>query len=256
MRSFNSLKLSLVIFFVFAGLSFPSVKAIGGTASPEDTSSAKDTAGLLKQAMEDFHQILMPLWHESYPKKDFRVIRDKAKDLQQKLMALIRVPPPADLSKDEERLLEFFSLRQELAFQVTQVNLAATDEPDSTLASAFEKMHWAYEELAKFFAVQIKELDQFHETLYFLWHKALPQRNYQAIKDTAPVLKSEVDSLMKVPLPSGCKVKSEEFDKGKTALKDAVYMLVDACAKGSEENIDASLKAVHDRFVELNLLLR
>jgi hypothetical protein len=117
-------------------------------------------------------------------------------------------------------------------------------------------MHWSYEELAKIFTVDIEELDQFHETLYFLWHKALPERNYQAIKDTAPVLKTEVDSLMKVPVPSACKIKSEEFDKGKAALKDAVYQLADACAKGSEDEIDASLKAVHDRFVELNLLLR
>ena len=264
MRSFNSLKLWLVIVLVVVGLSFPTIKAMGDTTPPaenpakteEDTSSVKDTAGLLKQAMEDFHQVLMPLWHESYPKKDFQTIRDKAKVLQQKLMALIRVPPSADLSQDEERLREFLSKRQELAFNVMELGRAAKDQPDSTLASAFESMHWAYEELTKFFAVDIEELNQFHETLYFLWHKALPERDYQAIKDTAPVLKTEVDSLMKVPVPSACKIKNEEFEKGKTALKDAVYMLVDACAKGTEDEIDASLKAVHDRFVELNLLLR
>jgi hypothetical protein len=264
MRSFNSLKLWLVVFFVFAGLSFPTVKAMGSTTSPaenpakteEDTSSTKDTAGLLKQAIEDFHQVLMPLWHESFPKKDFQTIRDKAKELEQKLMALIRVPPSAELSRDEERLRDYLSKRQELAFSVMELGRAAKDQPDSTLASAFESMHWSYEELAKFFAVDIEELDQFHETLYFLWHKALPERDYQAIKDTAPVLKTEVDSLMKIPVPSACKVKIEEFEGGKTALKDAVYMLVDACAKGSEDEIDAGLKAVHDRFVDLNLLLR
>ncbi len=264
MQRLGSLKLWAIIVLLFVGMSFMFVRTGKATAPPaenpekteEDTSSAKDTAVLLKQAMEDFHQVLMPLWHESYPKKDFQTIRDKSKELQQKLMALIRVPPSADLSQDEEKMREFLSKRQEFAFLVTQVNQAAKDEPDSTLALAFESMHWAYEELAKFFTVQIEELDQFHETLYFLWHKALPERDYQAIKDTTPVLKTEVDSLMKTPLPSVCKIKSEEFDKGKAALKDAVYQLAETCDKGTEDEIDASLKAVHDRFVELNLLLR
>lgn len=264
MRCSRSLKFSLTLISLFVALSFLSARADEKTGSATESSgerddsvsSAPDTAGLLRTAMDDFHQVLAPLWHESYAEEDFKTIREKAEVLQQKLMALIRVPAPADLSQDEEKLHTFLAKRQELAFHVIQVNLAAEEGPDSSLASAFESMHWAYEELEKFFAVQIKELDQFHETLYFLWHKALPERNYEAIKKTAPVIKAEIDSLMKVPVPTGCKIDKEEFEKRKAALKDAVYGFAETCEKGSEDDIDKSLRAVHDRFEELNQLLR
>jgi hypothetical protein len=259
MRCSPSFKVSLILVFLFVGLSFMLAKA-DEESTPAQTdqsvSAAPDTADLLRKAMDDFHEVLMPLWHESFAEEDFKTIREKAPLLQEKIMTLIRVPAPAELSQDEEKLREFLSKRQELAFNVMQVNLEAKDGPDSSLTTAFEKMHWSYEELEKFFAVQIKELDQFHETLYFLWHRALPERNYEAIKETAPVFKTEADSLMKIPLPSACKVKGEDFEKSKAALRDAVYALATSCEKGTEDDIDKSLRAVHDRFAELNSLLR
>lgn len=264
MRCSRSLKFSLTLISLFVALSFLSAKADEKTGSATESSgerddsvsSAPDTADLLRMAMDDFHEVLKPLWHESYAEKDFKTIREKAEVLQQKILALIRIPAPADLSGNEEKLHTFLSKRQELAFNVMEVNRAAKDGPDSTLASAFESMHWTYEELEKFFAVQIEELDQFHETLYFLWHRALPARDYEAIRKTAPVLKAEIDSLMKVPVPPGCNIKGEEFEKRKAALKDAVYGFAETCEKGSEDDIDAALKAVYGRFEELNSLLR
>jgi len=245
--------------FFFVGWSF--LLAVADEESTpaerdESVSAAPDTANLLKAAMDDFHEVLAPLWHESYAEEDFKTIREKAPVLQQKILALIRIPAPADLSPNEEKLHTFLAKRQELAFNVMELNRAAKDGPDSTLASAFESMHWTYEELVKFFAVQIEELDQFHETLYFLWQRALPARDYEAIKKTAPVFTAEMDSLMKVPVPAGSKIEEEEFEKRKAALKEAVYGLAETCEKGSEDDIDAALKAVRDRFAELNMLLR
>ena len=264
MHCSRSFRFSLIIVFLFAGLSFLSASADEKTGSATESSgerddsvsSAPDTTDLLRMAMDDFHAVLRPLWHESYAEEDFKTIREKAPLLQQKIMALIRVPAPAELSQDEEKLHTFLSKRQELAFFVMEVNRAAKDGPDSTLASAFETMHWGYEELEKFFAVQIKELDQFHETLYFLRHRALPERNYDAIRKTAPVIKAEMDSLMTIPVPSGCNIEGEEFEKRKAALKDAVYGFAQVCEKGTEDDIDAALKAVNASFEELNTLLR
>jgi hypothetical protein len=257
MRATDRFRLSAVLLLLlFVGFVCPSLRAEDQGSAGDSTSTAPDTVDLVKKAMEDFHEVLRPLWHESFAEGDLETIREKAPVLTQKLMTLLKVKPPAKLGKDEEKLRNFMAKRQELAFQVTQVDQAAKEGPDSTLSSAFEAMHWAYEELEKVFAEPIKELDSFHETLYFLWHKALPERDYQAIRKTAPVLKAEIDSLVKASLPEGCKVKQEEFDKKRTALKDAVYQFAERCEKGSQDEIDASLVAVHDKFVALNLLLR
>jgi hypothetical protein len=264
MRSRSTLRFSVLpVLFLLVGFGLTTARAEDQTKSGEvsarteqDSTAVPDTIDRVKMAMEDFHQVMMPLWHESFPKQDYQTIREKAPMLRERLMVLIRVQPPAKLKEDEEKLRDFQAKRQELAFHVTQVGLAAKDGPDSTLASAFEGMHWAYEELEKVFAEPLKELESFHETLYLLWHKALPERDYKTIKETAQVLKTEADSLMKASLPEGCKVKKEEFDKRRGALKDEVYQLAEKSERGTEDEIDLSLKAVHDKFVELNQLFK
>jgi len=227
----------------------------GLTKTEEGVSSAPDTTDSLKMAMDDFHQVLAPLWHQAFLDRDFKTIREKAPLLQEKLMNLVKVKLPTHLEKDKKKE-SFLLKRQYLIVSVDQVVRAAADTVDSSLASTFEEMHWAYEELEKVFAVPIKELDSFHQTLYFLWHKALPEKDYDAIRKTTPVLKAEVDSLMKVTLSYGCAKKKAEFEKRKSALKEAVYGLVEVCEKGSDEKIEEGVSLVHERFVELNRLLR
>jgi hypothetical protein len=223
----------------------------------KSTSSEGDTTDFLRMTMNDFHDVMAPLWHQAFPEGDYQTIREKAPLLKEKLMSMLKVQLPSYLEQDEEKLESFFGKRQDLTFRVTEVVQAASDSADSILASTFERMHWAYEELEKVFAVPIKELDSFHETLYFLWHKALPNEDYDAIKKTVPVMKAEVDSLVKVPLPYVCAEKKDEFDKRKTALKDAVYQLAQACENGGDQKeIKEAVGLVHDKFVEINRFLR
>ncbi|NIM96936.1 MAG: hypothetical protein GTO24_02270 [candidate division Zixibacteria bacterium] len=265
MRSYRWLLLLMVFVLVFSGWGPSVARAEDETGSAPETSaqanetvsSAPDTTNLLRMAMDDFHNVMAPLWHEAFPKEDFKAIRGKAPLLKEKLMTLLKVKLPSDLEDDQEKLESFFAKRQELAFSVSQLAQAATDTVDSTLALALEQMHWAYEELEKVFAVPIEELDKFHETLYFLWHKALPTKDYDAIRKTAPVLKAEVDSLMKAPLPYGCAKKKDEFEKRKTALKDAVYQLAEVSEKETDgKKIEEALDAMHQKFMELNIFLR
>ncbi len=276
MRFNHNLKLGAILAFVIIGLilwSFGSrgnVLAQEKAAIPKDSaakaetpvsvapaktdSTAKDTTDHLTKAMEDFHSVLYPMWHEAYPKKDFKAIREQVPMFKQKLMALIVIPAPDNM--EEEKRQDFLTKRQELAFYVDQYSKAAADTVDSTLAKAFEQMHWGYEELDKVFMVEIKQLDKFHETLYFLWHKALPAEDYKAVKNTVPVLKAEMDSLMAFQLPASCQHIKADFEAKRTALKDAVYQLADVCQKGTNKQIDDALTLMHERFMELNMVLK
>lgn len=270
MSFYRSLKLGAVVAFLFLRLSLCGAKEEpkttwlkGGVATTEkpvrDTSeksasTVSDTTDLFMKAMDDFHETMAPLWHEAYPKKDFKSIREQAPQFQKKLYVLLRSPLPTNLEK--EKLDSLIAKRQWLSFYVSQLGLAAADTVDSVLASALEQLHWAYEEMEKVFAVEIKELDRFHQTLYFLWHEALPKKDYKSIKKTVIVLKAEMDSLMKVPLSYGCREKKEEFEKRKSALKEAVYQLALVCEKGTNQKIEEAMNLMHERFMELNRLLR
>jgi hypothetical protein len=276
MRFTRNLKLCSIFAFLLIGLMFWSFGVMGKAlaqkivVTPKDSaakaetpvsvapvktdSTTQDTTDQLTKAMNDFHSILYPLWHESYPNKDYKSIREKAPLFQQKLMVLIRIPAPDNM--EEAKREAFFTKRQELAFYVDQYIKAAADTVDSTLASAFEKMHWGYEELSKVFMVEIKQLDSFHETLYYLWHKALPEKDYEAVKKTVLVLKAEMDSLMLVKLPGSCYDIKDDFEAKRAALKDAVYQLVDVTQKGTEKQIDDALTLMHEKFMDLSSVLK
>ena len=276
MRFNHNLKLNSIFAFLLIGLMFWCFESMGKAQAqrvivvPKDSAAkvetptqdtiapsnvpAKDTTDKLAMALEDFHSVLAPMWHEAYPQKDFKAIREQAPLFKQKLMALIVIPAPDNM--DEPKREEFFTKRQELAFYVDQYTKAAADSTDSVLASVFEQMHWGYEELNKVFMVEIKQLDSFHETLYYLWHKALPAKDYDAVKKTVPVLKAEMDSLMLVKLPGSCYDIKDDFEVKRAALKDAVYQLADVCQKGTEKQIDDALTLMHDKFMELNMVLQ
>lgn len=257
MRFKFTFKLHLVLcLLVVFGLASLTAYSQDESQTSDSTTTVPGTVNPIKQAMEDFREVMTPLWEESYSQKDYQAIREKAPELREKIMALVMLRPTPDLEQDREKLNDFLRERQNLTIFVSQVEKAAKDGPDSTLASAFESVHWAYQELEKVFAERIKELENFHETLYFLWQRALPERDYDTIKQTTPVLVTEVDTLMKITLPQNFKVDREEFDKGRTALKDAVYQFADVCQTGSEDQIDSALKTVYDKYTELDELLK
>ncbi|HEX7401582.1 MAG TPA: hypothetical protein VF369_05325, partial [candidate division Zixibacteria bacterium] len=175
MRFNHNLNLNAIFAFLLIGLMFWSFGSTGKAQAqrvivvPKDsvakvetpakdtaepgTAPAKDTTDKLAMALEDFHSVLAPLWHEAYPIKDFKAIREQAPLFKQKLMTLIVIPAPDNM--DEPKREEFFTKRQELAFYVDQYTKAAADSTDSVLASVFEQMHWGYEELNKVFMVEI-----------------------------------------------------------------------------------------------------
>jgi len=269
-------KLNSIFAFLLIGLMFWSFGSMGKAQAqkvvivPKDSAAkvetpaqdttapsnapAKDTTDKLAMALEDFHSVLAPMWHEAYPIKDFKSIREQAPLFKQKLMTLIVIPAPDNMVQEKREA--FFTKRQELAFYVDQYAKAAADSTDSALAASFEKMHWGYEELDKVFMVEIKQLDSFHETLYYLWHKALPAKDYKAVKSTMPVLKAEMDSLMLVKLPGSCYDIKDAFEAKRAALKDAVYQLVDVCQKGTNKQIDEALTLMHEKFMELSSVLK
>ncbi|MGB8656446.1 MAG: hypothetical protein WCE90_01510 [Candidatus Zixiibacteriota bacterium] len=85
MRFYRSLKLSVIFVFLFVSFSLWHVRAeqktnatkdsvtrtekpIGVSAGKSDSTASVITDSL-GNALDDFHQILAPLWHEAFPKK-------------------------------------------------------------------------------------------------------------------------------------------------------------------------------------------
>jgi hypothetical protein len=146
----------------------------------------------------------------------------------------------------------FEQKRQALALATAKLDTVAKGTDDSLLALTVEELHTAYEQLVRVIAPRMMEIESFHLVLYPLWHQALPNSDYAAIKTAMPVLNAHMDTLMSAPVPEWLKDKETAISEKRAALKTAVDELGTACQSGSDADIKTKMTAMHERFRALD----
>ncbi len=95
-------------------------------------------SGPLSKGLTAFHDTLHPLWHESYPKKDYTTIKRKLPELKARAKDLGAVPlPPGARAKRAQR--------DALIKAIDAADAAKQD--DKKFGKAFSKVHDAFEAL-------------------------------------------------------------------------------------------------------------
>lgn len=125
-------------------------------------------------------------------------------------------------------------------------------DDDQALLLATENLHTAYAQLAFVFAPRVKELEEFHLVLYPLWHQALPDKNFKAIRDSAPLLQEKMDALMRVELSQRFKKIEPQFLERRKALRASVDELAKACGKKDDKRIEEKLDKMHTAYMDLD----
>ena len=106
--------------------------------------------------------------------------------------------------------------------------------------------------MARVLSPRTREIEQFHLVLYPLWHQALPDKDYQAIKAAIPSLEEKMDALMRAPFPQRFKALEPQFIQKREALKISVEELADVCRQNKEEKIIDKLTQMHEAYRELD----
>jgi hypothetical protein len=89
-------------------------------------------------------------------------------------------------------------------------------------------------------------MDSFHMIMAETFHPYMDSSNLQPIKDRAEALKQEAIKWANAPLPE--KVNNESVKANLLELKAKASALADIAKTGSDEEIAASLKELHDLF--------
>ncbi|MBM3274340.1 MAG: hypothetical protein FJZ00_04265 [Candidatus Sericytochromatia bacterium] len=125
-----------------AHLSEPGQKAGAVTPLHEVEKAMRDhhpVKGPLKPGLKSFHDTLHPLWHDYFPKKDYGSIKAKVGELERKARELAAVPlPPSARAQRAKRD----------ALSAAVKDLTASVQDDKKFASAFAKVHEAFEALS------------------------------------------------------------------------------------------------------------
>jgi len=127
-------------------------------AGPRTTAEEKDTETRSEvQALTDLHEVVVPLWHEAWPKKDFKMMKDLLPQARTGVAKVAEARLPGILREKQAAWDQgLVGLKDALA----RYEAAAASGSEPGLLDAVEALHSRYEGLVR---VPMKELDARYE---------------------------------------------------------------------------------------------
>lgn len=225
-------KLFLVTFFFI----FPIFASAQNEFKEETTTKIQELA--------DFHEIIYPIWHTAYPAKDYDALRSYVDEVNEKAEKIYNVKLPGILREKEEKWKKGV---EELKYAVEKYNEAASSGDDESLLNAAEELHSKYENLVRIIRPVIKELDEFHNILYVIYHKYYPDKKYEEIRKQCNALRETSSKLLSAKLPKRLESQKEKFDE----LTNNLIKSVDELCKAKDKDMDKAVEKMHSNYAAI-----
>ena len=228
------------LFFV---LSFPLHGALAQTANPH-AGELETRVGVLS----DFHGVIYQIWHTAWPEKNVGMLVDLLPQVKQYSDTLSRVKLDGILRDKQDAWDEGTARLKNI---VAEYGAAAAPADTAKLLDAAERLHAQYESLVRIVRPVTKELDEFHQVLYMIYHHYWPEKDLRMLPPAVDSLKVKMAALNKSTLPSRLKPKEGAFNAARADLAGTVDKLTAADAASSPEKFAADLEKVHDKYQSL-----
>lgn len=199
-------------------------------------------------ALDEFHEIMHPIWHESYPAKDYEALKKYSAEINEKANAVYSAVLPG-IQRDKqlkwnEGIVQFQSA-------VEDYNKYASADDHENLLKAAENLHSKYEMLVRIIRPVLKEVDDFHKTLYVVYHDYLPNKKYTTLGKVTDTLIKKAKAITKAKLPARLESKQEAFNKAASELLTAAQDLKKRVKGKNKISIDAAVENMHTKYENL-----
>jgi predicted transcriptional regulator len=199
-------------------------------------------------ALNAFHEVIYKIWHEAWPKKNTAMLQQLVSDVEKGISSVAASQLPGIL---RERKTAWDEGVKKLQSAGSEYKAAAAAKDDPKLLAVAEKLHGQFESLMRAIRPAMKELDEFHATLYMLYHHYLPQNEMARIKSTALDLKQKMAALNSAALPDRLKQKLQEFTAARADLSKSVDDLQTAIQSNAEKTIKGAVETLHTNYRKL-----
>lgn len=196
------------------------------------------------KALVEFHEIIYPIWHTAYPSKDIEALKSYVEEVNQKAEMIYSVKLPGILHEKEAKWKIGV---EEFKNAVNKYNEAAQGSDDQALLDAAEELHAKYENLVRIIRPIVKELDEFHKVLYVIYHKYLPDKKWNDIRNQCNSLKEKSQKVIEAKLPKKLESKSEQYKK----LADELIKSVDKLCKAKDKDMEKAVEDMHSKYEAL-----
>ena len=225
------------------------VSASQNSFSQVKVDSAEITASV--PALNDFHEIIYPIWHTAYPAKDINALKSFIPQIKKSMAAINEAVLPGIL-KDKEA--DWKKQLNELNVTAENYYAAAAKNDDDALLDAAEKLHHDFEMMVRVIRPAIQELYEYHQTLYIIYHKLYPEKKYDEIAALMDGLIQKASAIVKYPqdkLKKRLGDNASQFDLAAKELYTATISLKETLNGNDVKKKDEAVQRVHTLYQDL-----
>jgi hypothetical protein len=213
----------------------------------QDSTMAQEISGSVPE-LEEFHKVIYEIWHNGYPNKDYALLKNLVKDVNGYAEIIYTAKLPGILRDKESKWKEGLT---ELKKAVDDYNTAAASSDNEQLLNAAEALHAKFEMMVRIIKPVMKEVDDFHKVLYVVYHKYLPEKNYDAIKSVSEDLKSKAEAIVNAKPNKKVESKLEQFKAASVDLMNAANSLAEVCKGNDNAQIEKAVEEMHTKYQSL-----
>lgn len=199
-------------------------------------------------ALSAFHDVIYPIWHTAYPEKDYAALRMFAPQVKEKAQAIFEAELPGILRDKQEKWKAGLAEFQNAVDAYVSRASSGTDEE---MWNAAEILHDRYERLVRIIRPPLKEVEDFHQVLYIVYHKHLLEKKFEGIKASVPDLLAKARAVSQATLPRRYESRIENFRAASSELLEACLKLEAACTSGNEADIPEAVEFLHAKYQAL-----
>ena len=225
-----------------------------GVFAPAATSQEKSVPGdgettVRVESLDRFHEVIMPMWHDAWPNRDTEKLRALLPAVNKGIAAIASTGLPGILREKKKAWEKGVA---DLKAAGDAYNAAAARSDTQAFLAAAELLHARYEALARALRPPLKEIEEFHKTLYTLYHYELPAGTIEKIRLSAAILKTKMEALNRAVLPERLRGKTEGFNVARASLGLSLAAVDTALSANDDAAIRRAVATMHGKFETLN----
>jgi len=189
-----------------------------------------------------FHEVIFKIWHEAWPNKDTAMLKDLLPEVERGISQVASAKLPGILREKKDAWEEGVASLQSSG---TDYRSAVEAGSDQRMLDAAEDLHSRFEALMRITRPVLRELEDFHTSLYMLYHYYLPEYDIDKIRSSAEELDQKMEALNTATLPDRLQSKSAEFQKARVKLSESMEAFKASLRGNREEAIKEAIHRLH-----------
>jgi hypothetical protein len=201
--------------------------------------------------LDEFHEVMYPIWHTAYPAKDYDALKKYVEEVNIKAKKIYAATLPGI---QREKQLKWNEGVIQFQSAVEDYNKDAAANNNEGLLKATENLHSKYEALVRIIRPILKEMDDFHKTLYVVYHDYLPKKDYKKLGKVTDELIKKAKAITTAKLPARLESKAEVLHLAALELEISTLELKISSMKNNKLSIDAGVENIHTKYQNLEAI--